>query len=134
MTENSPDTPSVLYVEDSRLLSEIVNETLSRFKVRFATTYDEALELLEVQDFDFVLLDLNLPGSGNGVDLCKHIRDRGWEMPVFFTTAGDGIDRRTILEVGAQGLVPKNRDFETVLNAVIDSVLHLEPQAAPPLF
>lgn len=132
MTESSPDTPSVLYVEDSRLLSEIVNETLSRFKVRFATTYDEALELLEGQDFDFVLLDLNLPGSGNGVDLCKHIRDRGWEMPVFFTTAGDSIDRRTILEVGAQGLVPKNRDFETVLNAVIDSVLHLEPQVAPP--
>lgn len=132
MMVDSPDTPSVLYVEDSRLLSEIVNETLSRFEVRFATTYDEALELLEAQDFDFVLLDLNLPGSGNGVDLCRHIRTRGWEMPVFFTTAGDAIDRRTILEAGAQGLVPKNRDFETVLNAVIDSVLHLEPHASPP--
>ena len=133
MLENSTDAPSVLYVEDSRLLSEIVNETLFRFKLRFATTYDEALELLEVQDFDFVLLDLNLPGSGNGIDLCRHIRKRGWEMPVFFTTAGDGIESSTILEVGAQGLVPKNRDFEKVLNAVIDSVLHLEPKALSPL-
>ena len=132
MLESAPDTPRVLYVEDSRLLSEIVSETLSRFKVRFATTYDEAIELLEVQDFDFVLLDLNLPGSGNGVDLCRHIRERGWEMPVFFTTAGDGLDRATILGVGAQGLVPKNRDFETVLNAVIDSVLRLDAHVSPP--
>jgi len=123
MAMRQENVRNVLYVEDSEIMTEVVVEVLPQFEVESAASFDEAVALLEAKDFAFVLTDLYLAGSQSGLDLCRHIRNRGWEMPVFVTTSGDWIDYDHVRGAGAQALVPKNGDFETVLHAVIDAIV-----------
>ena len=123
MASDQEKVRNVLYVEDSEIMTEVVVEVLPQFEVESAATFDEAVALLEAKDFAFVLTDLYLAGSKSGLDLCRHIRDRGWQMPVLVTTSGDWVDSDHVRLAGAQAFVPKNGDFETVLNAIIDAIV-----------
>ena len=56
---------------------------------------------LRTQAYDFVLLDLGLPGH-DGLDVLRDIRAGGNPVPVLIITARDGLDDR--LETAAQVL------------------------------
>jgi two-component system, OmpR family, alkaline phosphatase synthesis response regulator PhoP len=54
-----------------------------------------------------VLLDVMLPGM-SGFDVCRELRQRGFEAPIFMLTAkGEEIDRVVGLEIGADDYVTK---------------------------
>src|SRR6056300_677791 len=96
---------SVLLVEDEIDLAEIVAYNLQKngYRPLIAHTGEKALEFLETEDIDLVLLDLMLPDM-SGVDICKKIRgNEKWEhLPVIMVTAKDAeIDRVVGFEVGA---------------------------------
>ena len=48
----------------------------------------QAVAHLQKNEFDLVLLDINLP-DGSGLDLCEEIRTRGQNSYVMFLTAND---------------------------------------------
>ena len=56
----------LLIVEDERTLCDTVARSLRRSAYSVDCCYDgeKALELLETERYDLVLLDLNLPGAG----------------------------------------------------------------------
>jgi two-component system cell cycle response regulator DivK len=72
-----------------------------------------ALELLEAEMPDIILLDINIPGI-HGLDLARHIKsnDRLWHIPVIATTANVLIgDKERCLEAGCDDYLPKPLDI-----------------------
>jgi two-component system copper resistance phosphate regulon response regulator CusR len=102
-------SPRVLVVEDQAKMRASIAEGLQMegWIVITAGTGDEAVRLIEAQAFDLLLLDWMLPGR-NGIDVLRHARERGQQMPVLMLTArGEVKDRVTGLEKGADDYLPK---------------------------
>jgi len=98
----------VLLVEDDQAIATPLVRGLERegFGVRHCERGGDALEALEVEASDVVLLDLGLPDI-DGFDLCRELRARS-DVPIIVVTArGDEIDRVVGLELGADDYVVK---------------------------
>ena len=95
----------ILLVEDENAIAEPLAEGLRRegFAVERAATAAEALAAAEA---DLVLLDLRLP-DGDGLDVCRRLRERS-DVPIIVVTArGEEADRVVGLELGADDYVVK---------------------------
>lgn len=99
----------ILVVEDDRLLNNTLCYNLSAigYTVDAATAKAEAAALYEKQDYDLVVLDVNLP-DGNGFDLCRELKERRPDTAVIFLTAHDmESDMLRGFELGADDYVTK---------------------------
>jgi PAS domain S-box-containing protein len=79
-----------LYVEDqvdSQILFRVQMKDLKN--IQFATSFEDALPLLETNDFDFIIMDINLQGEYNGLDALKVIHQipKLQNIPVIAVTA-----------------------------------------------
>ena len=67
----------------------------------------QAHPALAAEDFDLLILDVNLP-DGSGLDLLRQIRSAGSTVPVILLTANDlELDEVTGLEAGADDYITK---------------------------
>ena len=99
----------ILVVEDDRLLNNTLcyNLSVSGYAVDSAMTMAEAVRFFETQDYDLIVLDVNLP-DGNGFDFCKQIKERRPDTAVIFLTANDmESDMLKGFELGADDYVTK---------------------------
>ena len=99
----------LLVVEDDRLLNNTLcyNLSVSGYAVDSAMTMAEAVRFFETQDYDLIVLDVNLP-DGNGFDFCKQIKERRPDTAVIFLTANDmESDMLKGFELGADDYVKK---------------------------
>jgi DNA-binding response OmpR family regulator len=71
----------ILVVDDDILVLEALEELLtsSGYEVRVADRGQEALELLDKEHFDLLLLDVVMPKM-TGFDVCREVRKRDDEM------------------------------------------------------
>ena len=79
-----------LYIEDqvdSQILFKVQMKDLKN--IQFATSFEEALPLLESTEFDFIIMDINLQGEYNGLDALKVIHQipKFQKIPVIAVTA-----------------------------------------------
>jgi DNA-binding response OmpR family regulator len=101
---------NILIVEDEKSLALEVNEFLTHegFTVEHARTKHSAADKILANNYDFILLDLNLP-DGDGFDLLstlKSIKNR--EDAVIILTARGAVDDRILgLEQGADDYLAK---------------------------
>ncbi|MEV5841372.1 response regulator transcription factor [Streptomyces sp. NPDC051985] len=96
----------VLLVEDDEPVAESLRRGLRRygFEVEWVTT--GAAALAHPGPYDVVLLDLGLP-DGDGLDICRALRQRG-DVPIIVISArSDETDRVVGLELGADDYVSK---------------------------
>lgn len=118
----SDTRPSVLVVEDDPGIRELLTKMLSRhYRIDVAREGNEAIELLQKQRFDLVLLDHMLPTSGpNGAELLTLIRDDLSDTPVIMITAYHSDRKRIELLVGgAHEYIQKPfRDINQVRSAL----------------
>jgi two-component system phosphate regulon response regulator OmpR len=101
-------TVRLLMIEDDRRLAGMVKEYLSQhgLQLTHAATATEGLALLKRESFALLLLDLMLP-DGDGLALCRQVRQQS-PLPIIMLTArGDPMDRVVGLELGADDYVPK---------------------------
>lgn len=101
----------ILTVDDEEHILELLKYNLEQngYQVVQAETGEEALEILDNQPIDIVLLDLMLPGI-DGMDVLKYIRktDKISNLPVIMLTAkGEEIDTVLGLEMGADDYIGK---------------------------
>ncbi|MEP7137548.1 MAG: response regulator transcription factor [Chloroflexota bacterium] len=99
---------SILVVEDEASIAEVVSLYLKRagYTVQIAADGRQALNILEKQIPDFVILDLMLP-EVDGLALTRWLRDRS-DVPIIMLTARRAeIDRIAGLEMGADDYVVK---------------------------
>jgi len=99
---------TILVVEDEVSIAEVVSLYLKRagYNVQIALDGRQALNILEKQIPDFVILDLMLP-EVDGLSLTRWLRDRS-DVPIIMLTARrEEIDRIAGLELGADDYVVK---------------------------
>lgn len=98
----------VLLVEDDGDIVENLTEFLRTegYLVKSADTQSDAMELLETEPFDLILLDVTLR-QGNGYSVCTAVK-AVYDIPVIFLTAlGDEFSVVTGLDMGADDYISK---------------------------
>jgi phosphate regulon transcriptional regulator PhoB len=101
----------ILVVDDEPDIVELVSYNLKKegFDVVAAFDGEEALGKIKGQIFDFIILDLMLPGI-QGMELCRMLRNdpQTKNIPIIMLTAkGEEIDRILGLETGADDYMAK---------------------------
>ena len=98
----------VLVVEDSPEYVQVILGLagLTGHRVRAAGTLSEANAVLSSITPDLVILDLNLP-DGDGLDLCRSIRERSDAYIIMLTGRDDEVDKVIGLRLGADDYVTK---------------------------
>ena len=107
----------VLVVEDDAALGRILcdNFEIDGFDVTWVTNSDLALDKARELAPDLVVLDIMLPGSANGFDLCGILR-QGGRTPIMIVTAKSQTqDKLTGLNLGADDYVTKPFDLQELL-------------------
>lgn len=111
----------ILVVEDDEKIARAISKGLRQesFAVDIAGDYDEGLGLAVTEEYDLVILDRMLPGSRDGIDICRELRAGQGEVPVLMLTAKDKVrDRVDGLESGADDYLVKPFAFEELLARV----------------
>ena len=78
----------ILIVEDERALCDTIARSLRRLAYSVDCCYDgqSAAEMLAVERFDLVVLDLNLPGE-DGMTVLRTLRERDRDTKVLILSA-----------------------------------------------
>jgi len=115
--QNAAPGPRILLVEDEEKSVSAIREGLQMegWAVTTAGSGDDAIRRLEEEAKDLVILDWMLPGR-DGIEVLKHVRQRGGQTPVLMLTAKDTIDDRvTGLEAGADDYLTKPFAFSELI-------------------
>ena len=104
----------LLLVEDDAMIGEAIREGLRRegFTVDWVHDGESASQVLRMEAFDLLLLDLGLPRKG-GLEVLTAARALGQELPVLIITARDAVsDRVQGLDAGADDYLVKPFDLD----------------------
>lgn len=110
----------LLIVEDNDTLSDLLKKGLGKigFATDIAPTADDAIELIETEGYDIVILDLGLPDE-DGLTVLRAMRRRGIQTPVMIVTArGKVADRVEGLKTGADDYLVKPFALEELIARV----------------
>ena len=104
----------LLYVEDEPALLQVTAKRLKAEGYGVDTCMDgeEALDFIEMTDYDAIILDIMLPGR-DGLSVLRQMRAQGNQTPVLLLTARDTIaDRVAGLDTGADDYLVKPFSFD----------------------
>jgi DNA-binding response OmpR family regulator len=109
----------VLVVDDEAQVGELFTELLKKEKcaVKCVTSGEEALEIINKEDFAVVLLDIKLPGI-SGIETLEKIRAIKPNQIVIMIT-GFGYDEELIAkskELGCSGYISKNMPIRDIVD------------------
>jgi len=101
----------ILVVEDDKHISKLVKYNLEKAEFSCITTItgEEALDILDSQPVDLIILDIMLPKM-DGLETCKRIKQDKMlsSVPIIMLTAkGEEVDRIVGFELGADDYVVK---------------------------
>ncbi len=123
----------VLLVEDERNLAETLKIALKKLGITDlvqATTLQEARAALDKMTPELIILDRTLP-DGDGLELCREIRNAGSRVFILILTARGQIqDRVEGLRGGADDYLPKPFSWEE-LGARVEALSRRRVEPAP---
>ena len=125
-------TGRLLIVEDDDAIATglALNLKLANYATSIARDGEEALAQIDVEDFELVLLDINLPKK-NGLEVLSSLRTSDNLVPVIVLSARDGeFDKVAALRLGADDYVTKPFALAELL-ARIEALLRRVSQLAP---
>ena len=110
---------TVLIVDDDTLIRDTLHELLSASHVcHTADRAEQALAYLEMESYDVVLTDINMPGL-SGHDLLSHIRSTHPATPVIVISGIAVEDTAKVFDqLGAFAYFSKPFDLDAVEDAV----------------
>lgn len=103
----------ILFVEDEEELSEIVARGLKKCGYAVDKAYDgeEALDYYKINEYDVILLDLNIPKI-DGLEVLRCIRQKDKKAKILILSARNAVDDRVQgLDMGANDYLTKPFDF-----------------------
>lgn len=125
----------VLIVEDDARLAELLARSLreAAYAVDVAEDGERGEYLAAVNSYDAIILDVGLPRI-SGVDVCRHLRERGSRVPVLMLTARDAVrDRVAGLDSGADDYLTKPFELEELF-ARLRALLRRAPEMVAPVY
>jgi two-component system KDP operon response regulator KdpE len=122
----------VLVVEDDPNIVDLIrsNLTVRGFDTVVSPDGSRAMQLLETEQPDIVLLDLMLPEI-DGFELCRQIRERSTIGVIVVSARGGERDKVTALNVGADDYMTKPFSIEELLARITATLRRTRPSAAP---
>nr|WP_319398250.1 hybrid sensor histidine kinase/response regulator [uncultured Carboxylicivirga sp.] len=117
-----PKANKILIVDDNPKNLQVLSNILAQnnYQIEFATNGRTALDWIDQEKFDMLLLDVVMPDI-SGFDVCKQVRKSSKfnNVPIIFLSAHN--DRKTIhygFSIGAQDFVSKPFDSSELLMRV----------------
>ncbi len=121
----------ILIVDDEKTLVKTLTYNLEKDGYQVISAYDgeEALNKVESDNPDLIILDLMLPGV-DGFEVCRRVR-KNMDLPIIMLTAkGDDIDKILGLELGADDYLTKPFNPRELLARVKAILRRSEPQGS----
>lgn len=116
----------ILIVEDEELGFTTIKAMLVKYKqinLSWAKSIEEAVQLLEKEQFNMILLDYLLSNE-TGLDFLRIMDEKGMKTPVVIITAyGDEMVAAQVIQAGAYDYLPKDKLCETALSRIIANTL-----------
>jgi two-component system, OmpR family, copper resistance phosphate regulon response regulator CusR len=105
----------ILIVEDEVRIAAFVEKGLRKngFTTEIAINGEEALQMINNNGFDLLLLDLGLPIK-DGWTVLKELRDRGNKIPVIVVSAYNNIEKDSEIT----DYIPKPFRFDDLLTRI----------------
>ena len=121
-----------LLVEDDPNIVDLIRSNLAvrGFDTVVSTDGSGALQLLETEEPDIVLLDLMLPGA-DGFELCRQIRERSSVAVIVVSARGGQCDKVTALNMGADDYMTKPFSVEELLARITATLRRTRAGRAP---
>jgi DNA-binding response OmpR family regulator len=119
----------ILVIEDEPKIAQAVKKglELKGYAVDMVHDSDSGLSYALDSDYDLIVLDRMLPGTLDGVELCKKVRQEGVVIPIIMLTARGTIgDRVEGLNSGADDYLVKPFSFDE-LTARVRALLRRPP-------
>ncbi|NMB56600.1 response regulator transcription factor [Candidatus Beckwithbacteria bacterium] len=107
----------ILIIEDDERIAHVMAKGLKEegFSVDVVHNADEGEYMVEVNPYDAIVLDLNLPDK-DGLQICKKLRSDKNNTPIIMVTARTNTEDRVIgLNAGADDYLPKPFVFSELL-------------------
>ncbi len=108
----------VLLIEDEHKIARAIKQGLNQEKYAVDVEYDadSGLGAALSETYDVMIIDRMLPGSMEGLDICREIRKAKVHTPIILLTAKDQVrDRVEGLNAGADDYLVKPFSFEELL-------------------
>jgi len=119
-------------VEDFKLIADIWKTVLAEMgfeKIEIVGHSDLVLAKVEEVDPDIILMDINLPGSKNGLELTELLIDKKSDRKIIILTIHtEPTYIQKAINAGAMGYVTKNSsigELKTAIQSVIDGKVYL---------
>jgi PAS domain S-box-containing protein len=112
-------TKTILIVEDSRIFQKVLQKGLEAlgYEVFLAKTLKDALDILEKQSFDMIVLDLNLP-DGEGEDILLSLSVHKKLRIIVYTSDIDKERRDEWFRYGVLNYLCKSDPFPYVIGEI----------------
>jgi two-component system, OmpR family, KDP operon response regulator KdpE len=124
-----PSTRALVVEDDPNIVDLIrANLAVRGFDTVVSVDGGKALQLLETEEPDIVLLDLMLP-EVDGFDLCRQIRERSPVAIIVVSARGGERDKVTALHMGADDYMTKPFSIEELLARIQATLRRTRPQA-----
>jgi heavy metal response regulator len=110
----------ILVIEDEKKVANFLKKGLEEESYAVDCVYDgeEALYMLDINDYDLAILDIMLPKI-DGFEVLKRLRDKGLSLPILMLTAKDSVeDIVRGLDVGGDDYLTKPFAFAELLARV----------------
>jgi CheY-like chemotaxis protein len=119
-----------LVVDDNEDIRDVFCRLVKRAGHEASTATDglEAVELLQQETFDVMLLDLTMPRM-NGVEVARWLRDNPGvapEMRVVVISAWAGEQRAVLQELGVETVMQKPLRIQQLTDLISETLLALE--------
>jgi two-component system, OmpR family, KDP operon response regulator KdpE len=126
-----PEATRALLVEDDLNIVDLIRSNLAvrGFDTVVSTDGARAMQLLETESPDIILLDLTLPDA-DGFDLCRQIRERSSVAVIVVSARGGERDKVTALNMGADDYMTKPFSVEELLARITATLRRTRPNQA----
>ena len=100
---------TIAIIEDDPDIADLLNSYMRKegYRSLIAQDMQRARELIATQNPRIILLDLGLPGDGDGLDILKEVRAQSDIAVIVITARDTELDRIIGLELGADDYVTK---------------------------
>src|SRR5438445_7793743 len=124
-------TTRALVVEDDPNIVDLIRSNLAvrGFDSVVSADGTRALQLLETEEPDIVLLDLMLP-EVDGFELCRQIREQSSVAIIVVSARGGERDKVTALNMGADDYMTKPFGIEELLARILATLRRTRPAEA----
>jgi len=111
--------PTILIVDDDDAIRGMLYDLLSeKYECNTASMAEEALQYIEVENYDAILTDIAMPGL-TGVELLKRVHENHSTTPVILISGkGSEQDPRALIDMGAFAYITKPFNLDEIEEVV----------------